>query len=103
MGYRLKGPALRHRAGADIISEAIAPGSVQVPPDGRPIVLLADRQTTGGYAKIATMITPDLGVVAQVRPGGKLSFRAVELAEAQDLAAEREALLETLQAGCSSR
>lgn len=103
MGYRLKGPAIRHRSGADILSEAIAPGTVQVPPDGRPIVLLADRQTTGGYAKIATAITSDLGVVAQVRPGGKLSFRAVGLEEAQDLASEREALLEMLQAGCAPR
>jgi antagonist of KipI len=101
MGYRLRGPALRPRDRADILSEAVAFGSIQVPADGQPIVLMADRQTTGGYAKIATVISTDLPRVAQVRPGGKLAFRAVELGWAQDRAAERERFLEAFRAGVS--
>jgi antagonist of KipI len=79
----------------------VAFGSIQVPADGQPIVLMADRQTTGGYAKIATVISTDLPRVAQVRPGGKLAFRAVELGWAQDRAAERERFLEAFRAGVS--
>jgi antagonist of KipI len=90
MGYRLRGPALRHRETADILSDAVAPGTVQVPSDGQPIVLLADRQTTGGYARIAAVVSADLGAVAQVRPGGAIRFRAVDVAAAQDAAVRRE-------------
>lgn len=100
MGYRLAGPALRHRASADILSEAVATGSIQVPPDGQPIVLMADRQTTGGYAKIATVISADLPAMAQARIGTKVSFRAVTVDEAQDAAVELEKTLSTFQAGC---
>ena len=82
MGYRLDGPRLAHRDGYNIVSDGIAAGSIQVPGSGQPIVLLADRQTTGGYPKIATVITPDLATVAQSRPGDRLRFAAVPLAEA---------------------
>jgi allophanate hydrolase subunit 2 len=82
MGYRLSGPALAHAAGFNIVSDGIAPGSVQVPGDGQPIILLADRQTTGGYPKIATVISADLPTLGQMRPGDEIRFAAVTLAEA---------------------
>lgn len=100
MGYRLAGPALRHRGSADVLSEAVATGSIQVPSDGQPIVLMADRQTTGGYAKIATVISADLPAMAQARIGAKVSFRSVSVDEAQDLAVGVEKTLSTLQSGC---
>jgi antagonist of KipI len=100
MGYQLSGPPLRHKETADILSEAVATGSVQVPADGQPIVLMADRQTTGGYTKIATVISADLPAMAQVRPGLKVAFRSVSVEEAQDSAGDVERMLSTLQTGC---
>jgi antagonist of KipI len=100
MGYRLSGPALRHRGAADVLSDAVVTGSIQVPADGQPIVLMADRQTTGGYAKIATVISVDLPAMAQARPGAKVSFRPVSVDEAQELAIQVEKTLSTLQSGC---
>jgi biotin-dependent carboxylase-like uncharacterized protein len=90
MGYRLSGPALAHTAGFNIVSDGIAPGSIQVPGDGQPIILLADRQTTGGYPKIATVISADLAALGQMRPGDAVRFEAVTLAES---VAARRALL----------
>jgi biotin-dependent carboxylase-like uncharacterized protein len=98
MGCRLDGPVIAHRGSADIISDWVPLGGVQVPGDGRPIILLADRQTTGGYPKIATVIGPDIGRVAQRRPGDALSFRAVSVAEAQGIVREVEAALAALPA-----
>ena len=100
MGYHLKGPTLAFRGAADVPSEAVAFGSIQVPGDGRPILLLADRQATGGYAKIATVVSADLSKVVQTRPGGSIRFRAVEMDEAQESASRLEKLLSTLEAGC---
>jgi antagonist of KipI len=100
MGYRLAGPALRHRGTADVLSEGVVTGTVQVPADGQPIILMADRQTTGGYATIATVVSADLPDLAQARPGATVSFRAVGVDEAQDVAAEVEKTLSTLQLGC---
>jgi antagonist of KipI len=74
MGFRLEGPRLTHSGGADIISDATPLGVLQVPASGQPILLMADRQTTGGYPKIATVISADLPVVAQLAPGDRLSF-----------------------------
>lgn len=74
MGYRLEGPAVRHKGGADIITDALAPGAVQVPGDGMPIVMMADCQTTGGYAKIGAVIGPDLRFLAQARRGDVVRF-----------------------------
>jgi biotin-dependent carboxylase-like uncharacterized protein len=91
MGMRLQGPLLGHRGGWDIVSDAIATGSVQVPGSGQPIILLADHQTTGGYPKIATVISADLGVVGARRPGDTLRFVAVELEAAEKICREREA------------
>ena len=83
MGYRLAGPVIPFVEGVikSIISEASMPGVVQVPPDGQPIILLGE-QTIGGYAKIATVITPDLDLVAQARPGHQISFARVDIVQA---------------------
>jgi biotin-dependent carboxylase-like uncharacterized protein len=90
MGMRLDGPLLRHRRGWDIVSDAIATGSIQVPGSGQPIVLLADHQTTGGYPKIATVISADLPALGRCRPGDPLRFLAVELEAAEELCREAE-------------
>ena len=82
MGYRLAGPVIAQRRGADIISDAIVAGSIQVPGNGQPIVALHDRQTTGGYPKIATVIAADLPRLGQFRPGQALRFEAMSLAAA---------------------
>ncbi|MBI4390917.1 MAG: 5-oxoprolinase/urea amidolyase family protein [candidate division NC10 bacterium] len=89
MGIRLTGPPLAHRRSADILSDAIPLGAVQVPGEGQPIILLADRQTTGGYAKIATAIGPDVAGLAQACPGERVRFVRVTVEEAH--AAVREA------------
>lgn len=82
-GIRLSGPPIEHARGADLISEGIAHGAVQVPGDGQPIVLLAARQTVGGYVKIATVAGADLDRLAQLRPHDRLRFQAIEVAEAR--------------------
>ncbi|MBP0625012.1 biotin-dependent carboxyltransferase family protein [Cupriavidus consociatus] len=86
MGYRLEGPALALSAPREMWSEAVAFGTVQVPPDGQPIVLMADRQTTGGYPKIAHVCAVDLPRLAQRMPGESVRFTVVGLDEAQRLA-----------------
>jgi antagonist of KipI len=83
MGYRLSGPMIAHQGRADIVSDGVVTGSVQIPGDGQPIVMMADHQTTGGYPKIATVIRADLPLLAQCRPGDQVRFRAVSIAEAQ--------------------
>ena len=96
MGMRLEGPALRHRGGWDIVSDAIATGSIQVPGSGQPIVLLADHQTTGGYPKIATVVSADLGLVGRRRPGDVLRFTAVDTETTEALCREQERRLAEL-------
>ncbi len=96
MGCRLDGPRIAHRDSADIISDWIPLGGIQVPGDGKPIILLADRQTTGGYPKVATVIGPDVGLVAQSQPGEILQFRAISITAAQGIAREVEAALAVL-------
>ena len=93
MAYFLDGPRLTHARGYNIVSDGIAMGAVQVPGDGRPIVLMADRQSTGGYPKIATIIGPDLGRLAQARPGTRFRFEAVSIAQAVALRREEAAVL----------
>lgn len=83
MGMRLDGPPLTFRTGADIVSDGIASGSVQVPGSGLPIVLLADHQTIGGYAKIATVISADLPAAGRLLPGAEVRFSAVSVEEAE--------------------
>ncbi|MBI4593372.1 MAG: biotin-dependent carboxyltransferase [Candidatus Rokubacteria bacterium] len=85
MGARLRGPGIAHARGHDIISDGIALGSIQVPGDGQPIVLLVDRQSTGGYTKVATVCSFDIGRLGQVRPGQPLRFSAIALGEAHRL------------------
>jgi allophanate hydrolase subunit 2 len=93
MGYRLEGPRIEHVRGADIISEAIAPGAIQVPGEGLPIIMLWDAQVSGGYTKIANVVSADLDRLAQVMPGEKLRFSAVSLEAAhRALREERERL-----------
>lgn len=82
MGARLQGPFIEHTRGHDIISDGVALGGIQVIGEGQPIVLLADRQSTGGYTKIGTVCSFDIGRLAQVKPGGRLRFRRVTVAEA---------------------
>ena len=90
MGYRLDGPAIETIAGSDIISDGIAFGAVQVPSHGRPIIMLADRQTTGGYAKIATVASVDIPKLVQSTPGTAISFKRISVGEAQCLYREQE-------------
>jgi len=97
MGYRLQGPAIEHLQGADIISEPIARGAIQVPGDGLPILLLWDAQVSGGYTKIANVISADLDRAAQIMPGESLRFRAVTLKEAHELLRKEWACFEQVQ------
>lgn len=85
MGYRLKGEALARLRSEDMISEAIGFGSIQVPPDGNPIILLADRQTAGGYPKIGQVAKVDLPILAQLLPGTMIRFRLISYNEAESL------------------
>jgi 5-oxoprolinase (ATP-hydrolysing) subunit C len=98
MGMRLEGPRLAHRspAGADIVSDAIVPGAIQVPGNGLPIVLLADCQTIGGYAKIATVASADLPRIAALAPGARVRFARVSVEEAEEAARAREAEVRAL-------
>jgi biotin-dependent carboxylase-like uncharacterized protein len=98
MGMRLDGPLLRHRGGWDIVSDAIATGAIQVPGSGQPILLLADHQTTGGYPKIATVVSADLPAVGRRRPGDTLRFVAVTVEAAEELCRDAERQLAELLA-----
>jgi biotin-dependent carboxylase-like uncharacterized protein len=89
MGIRLKGPALPRRILTEVISSGVTTGSVQVPAEGQPIILGADRQTVGGYPQIAVVIGPDLALLAQLVPGDHVSFRRVTLEEAISCPAPR--------------
>ncbi|MBN2003356.1 MAG: biotin-dependent carboxyltransferase family protein [Anaerolineae bacterium] len=91
MGMRLEGPALVCQTAGESVSDGLVTGSIQVPPNGRPIVMLADHQTTGGYPKIATVIQADLPLLAQCLPGASIHFKAVSLDEA------RQAYLDTFR------
>lgn len=97
MGYRMAGPAVEHKAGADILSDGTVFGVVQIPADGQPIVLMADRQTTGGYTKIAAVITADLPQLVQGKPGTAYRFQAVSVKEAQALLLEMEKNFQSLE------
>ena len=99
MGYRLDGPSLTHVAGADILSEAMPVGAIQVPSNGQPIILLAERATTGGYATIANVITADLPIAGQLAPGEWISFDEVSHAEALEAYRAREVDLTGVRPG----
>ena len=97
MGYTLDGPMIQHLEGPDIVSDGTPPGGVQIPGDGVPRILLADRGTTGGYTKIATVISTDLGKLAQAVPGQTVSFRQASVEEAQEALREQEAVVRAVE------
>lgn len=97
MGYRLEGEPIEHTDGPDVISDGTPLGTIQVPGDGQPIILLADRGTTGGYTKIATVISPDLSKVAQAMPGHTITFRSVSVEEAHAAYRKQENLLRSIR------
>lgn len=97
MGYRLDGPPLTLSSPLEMTSEAVTAGTIQVPPSGQPIVLLADRQTIGGYPKIGYVATVDLPIFAQLKPGDVVRFREVSVGEAQHALYARERELKQLQ------
>ena len=101
MGARFDGPELKREDNIDLISEAVAPGTIQVPPSGKPILLLQDCQTIGGYPKLAHVITVDLGVAAQLRADDHVRFCEVSLADAHLLLLERERDFERFRIGLS--
>lgn len=99
MGYRLEGPKIEHsHGGPDIVSDATPPGSIQVPGDGTPIVLMADGQTTGGYAKIAVAASPELDRLAQASVGDRLSFERIDIDQAYKMIEQTENRLREIKA-----
>lgn len=96
MGYRLEGPKINHTKGHNIVSDGTVNGSIQVPGSGQPIVLMMDRGTTGGYPKIATVISADLGRFAQMPAGSKFRFAAISVQDAQVEAKKLSAFLTSL-------
>src|SRR6202000_3180147 len=96
MGYRLEGPAIKHLHGHNIVSDGTVNGSIQIPGNGQPIVLMSDRGTSGGYPKIATVISADFGRFAQTPPGTAFRFKAVSAEEAQAEARKFAELLRAL-------
>jgi antagonist of KipI len=99
MGFRLQGPTLRHAGGAEMLSDATPLGAIQVPADGQPILLMADRQTTGGYPNIATVISADIGLAGQLAPGDSISFVVCNPREAMAALIAREQALMALESG----
>jgi len=97
MGCRLEGEAIAHKNGGDIISDGIAFGAIQVPSSGKPIIMLGDRQTTGGYTKIANVISVDFRILAQLKQGDKVRFEQVSVKFAQDALLTQRAALKTIR------
>lgn len=96
MGVRLEGPAIQHKATADIVSDGIVLGAIQVPASGQPIIMMADRQTTGGYTKIATVASVDIPRLAQAQPGDRVRFQQVSVEESQAQLRAQEEMLRQL-------
>jgi biotin-dependent carboxylase-like uncharacterized protein len=96
MGYRLEGPTIEHKAKADIISDALLPGAIQVPKSGKPIIIMRDAQTTGGYPKIAVVITPDVSLLGQAKPGDLIEFSKITIRQARERWLEHYRLLDNL-------
>lgn len=103
MGYRLQGEKIEHEDGGDIISDGIAMGAIQVPSHGNPIIMMADRQTTGGYTKIGNIITVDLPKVAQAKAGDKIAFKEVTIEEAHHWLKELEGKIDSLKQQCRTK
>ena len=96
MGYRLEGPTIEHAKGYNIVSDGIVTGSIQVPGSGKPIVLMVDNQSTGGYPKIATVISADIPVIGRRRPGRTVRFAAIDVLEAERARREQETAIEEM-------
>ena len=96
MGYRLEGPKISHKKGADIISSGITHGAIQIPGHGYPIIMMSDAQTTGGYTKIANVISVDIPYLAQLKPGDKVSFKSIDIHQAHGLIRADERALDKL-------
>jgi biotin-dependent carboxylase-like uncharacterized protein len=96
MGYRLEGPIIEHKFMSNIVSDALLPGAVQVPKSGKPIVIMRDAPTTGGYPKIATVITPDVSKLGQAKPHDTVEFTKITVREAHDILREHNRLLNRL-------
>jgi antagonist of KipI len=90
MGYRLSGEKIELKEKLEMISEEVSVGTIQIPPDGNPIILLADRQTAGGYPKIAHVASIDIQKIVQLKPNDKITFKKITLEEAEKLYFERE-------------
>ena len=103
MGIRLDGPNLVRKVGGDLLSTAVGPGTVQVPPDGNPIVLMADAQTLGGYPRVAHVAAVDLPLLAQLAPGDAVRFARSSLGEAHHEARAREHHLGLLRQGIEGK
>lgn len=101
MGYRLEGATLQLDTKEELLSEAVAAGTIQVPGDGQPIVLLADRQTTGGYPRVAQVAAVDLPIFAGLKPGDEVRFQLIMHQEAERLLLDRERDMDILRAGIS--
>lgn len=97
MGFRLQGPKLSLKQPMEMLSSGVATGTIQLPPDGSPILLMADRQTTGGYPRLGELASVDIPKAAQLRPGDTLRFMIISLEEAQDLYLSREARFRELE------
>ena len=101
MGYHFEGPRVQHKEGADIISDSLCQGAIQIPGNGMPIIMMADCQTTGGYAKLGTVIGPDLSKLAQAKRGDKINFELCSDAEAVAvLLAERKCYEKAFVGSC---
>ncbi|KAB3531496.1 5-oxoprolinase subunit C family protein [Alkaliphilus serpentinus] len=97
MGLRFDGPKVSHTKAADIVSGGINLGAIQVPGEGKPIIMMADHQTTGGYTKIANVISVDIPYLAQLKPGDSISFKEVSIEEAQELLAMQRSKIDGLK------
>lgn len=97
MGYRLEGPPISIMDNFELLSEGVTFGTVQIPSSGQPIILMADRQTTGGYPKIAQVITADLPTLAQLQPTSTIQFKEVTLEEAEQLLIQKEQLINLIK------
>ena len=95
MGIRLEGPAIPLDSSREMITEGVSLGAVQVPPSGQPIILFVEQQTTGGYPKIANVISADVHSLGQLRPRDSIRFERIEMSAARSLLMEQEALLES--------
>ena len=103
MGYRLEGPPIEHMSGGDVVSDGTPLGAVQVPGDGSPIILLADRGTTGGYTKIATVISTDVDKLAQAMPGDTVRFKSVTVEEGRSILRRSESVMAAMRGEVDTR